>query len=126
MRTDLPSSTPFDAGVLDFVVGHRTRFLTSLCESLSWLGSTMTLTVIVIVAGALFAAFRLWRSALMVWLGSVTGYWLMVVLKNTIARDRPHNRADKAAARLASAAHEQRSPRGIAQRRVCPVVVPWL
>ncbi len=89
MRTDLPSSTPVDAGVLDFIVGHRSGALTSLCEGLSWLGSTMTLTVIVIVAGAVFAAFRLWRSAVMVWLGSVTGYWLMVVLKGAIARDRP-------------------------------------
>lgn len=89
MPTDLPSSTPFDTGVLDFVVDNRTGFWTTLCEGLSWLGSTVTLTVIAVVAGALFAAFRLWRSALMVWLGSVTGYWLMIVLKGGIGRDRP-------------------------------------
>lgn len=100
MRTDLPSSTPFDAGVLDFVVGHRTGFLTTVCEGLSQLGSTMTLTVIVVVAGALFAACRLWRSAAMVWLGSVTGYWLMIVLKGAIARDRPPEEL-----RLVHAAH---------------------
>ncbi|GAB10360.1 hypothetical protein GOARA_056_01080 [Gordonia araii NBRC 100433] len=83
------TALPADAEVLDFVVDNRTGFWTSVSHVFSWIGSTGTLTAVVIIASLLFAAYRQWRSAAMVLLGSATAYWLMATLKSSIDRDRP-------------------------------------
>ncbi|MFT4200369.1 phosphatase PAP2 family protein [Gordonia sp. (in: high G+C Gram-positive bacteria)] len=90
LAASIPLATPpIDIGVLDLAVGSRSGFWTSVAESLSWLGSTKVLTVIVVVAAVAFAAFRQWRSAAMVLFGSWIAYWLMLLLKRVIDRDRP-------------------------------------
>ena len=80
---------PVDHEVLEFVVDNRSGFWTSVAHGLSWVGSTLTLTLIVITAAAVFALFRHWRSAAMVLLGSLTAYLVMIGLKGAIDRDRP-------------------------------------
>ncbi|GED96912.1 phosphatase PAP2 family protein [Gordonia crocea] len=95
------ASTGVDGGILDFVIDNRNGFATSLAHGLSWLGSTATLTVVAVVAGFVFAAFSQRRAAAMVWLGSLSAYFLMILLKGWIDRDRP-----PAPDRLAQVAHQ--------------------
>lgn len=80
---------PADHEVLDFVVDNRSGLWTSLSHALSWVGSTLTLTLVVVVASAVFAGYRQWRIAAMVLLGSWSAYFLMLLLKGWINRDRP-------------------------------------
>lgn len=92
---------PIDRGMLDLAVDIRSGFWTSVAEALSWLGSISVLTVIVIAASAVFAAFGRWRSAAAVLFGSWSAYWLMIGLKALFDRDRP-----PVSARLIHASHQ--------------------
>ena len=84
------NSARLDPGVLSFFVGHRTPWLTSLAQILTWLGSGFVLWPVVIAAGlGLWWWRRQWLTAILPALslaGAGAGSWLTEVL---VRRPRP-------------------------------------
>jgi len=83
-------SARLDPGVLRFVTGHRTAWLTSLARAVTWLGSGYVLWPVVIVAGAaLWWWRREWLAAVLpaAALAGAAGWSLLA--KAQVARSRP-------------------------------------
>jgi membrane-associated phospholipid phosphatase len=79
-----------DPRVLAFFVGHRTPWLTGLARALTWLGSSIVLWPVVIVAGlGLWRWRRRWRPAVLPAL-ALAGAWAGgLLIKGLVARPRP-------------------------------------
>jgi undecaprenyl-diphosphatase len=79
-----------DPRVLAFVIGHRAPWLTSLAKVLTWLGSTLVLWPVVVVAGlALWRWRRLWLPAVLPAL-ALAGAWAgSLLIKGLVGRPRP-------------------------------------
>lgn len=81
--------TGFDIEVYHVVTDHRTQPWIAVARTLTWLGNTLVLTVAVLLVVAALAAARRFGPALMVAAGSLTGYLLMIGLKDFFGRQRP-------------------------------------
>lgn len=78
-----------DHDITDWVVDHRIDFLDGPFHVITTVGNTLSMTIIAIVAGVLFARARRRSQAWLIVIGSATGYLVMVGLKHLFARDRP-------------------------------------
>ena len=83
-----------DHDITDWVVDHRLDWLEIPFQVTTTVGNTLSMTVIAIVAGLLFARSDRRSQAWLIVIGSATGYFVMVGLKHLFARDRPP-RADR-------------------------------
>jgi membrane-associated phospholipid phosphatase len=79
-----------DPRVLASVIGHRTPWLTSLAKVLTWLGSTLVLWPVVVVAGlGLWRWRRRWLPAVLPAL-ALAGAWAgSLLIKGLVGRPRP-------------------------------------
>ena len=79
-----------DARVLALVTGHRAAWLTSLARALTWLGSTLVLWPVVIIAGlGLWGWRRRWLPAVLPAL-ALAGAWAgSLLVKGLVGRPRP-------------------------------------
>jgi len=79
-----------DLRVLAFVTGHRVPWLTSLAKVLTWLGSTLVLWPVAIVAGlGLWRWRRRWLPAVLPAL-ALAGAWAgSLLIKGLVGRPRP-------------------------------------
>ncbi len=86
----------FDSGVIGVVQGWESPSVTRIAETLSAIGSTIGVIVIVAVVGILLAAMLGHRKELVLFGFSVGGAALLnTVLKSTFQRERPHVKSRK-------------------------------
>jgi membrane-associated phospholipid phosphatase len=80
----------YDPRVLAFVTGHRAPWLTSLAKVLTWLGSTVVLWPVAIIAGlGLWRWRRRWLPAVLPAL-ALAGAWAgSLLIKGLVGRPRP-------------------------------------
>src|SRR5262245_31659157 len=79
-----------DPRVLAFVAGHRAQWLTSLARALTWLGSTLVLWPVAIIAGVVLWRWRRhWLPAVLPAL-ALAGAWAgSLLIKGLTGRPRP-------------------------------------
>ncbi|WP_312870520.1 phosphatase PAP2 family protein [Gordonia asplenii] len=78
-----------DVDVYRWVTQHRGEPWISVARVLTLLGTTIVLTVLTLVVVLALAATRRCSTAVLVGVGSVSGYVLMVALKDVFGRERP-------------------------------------
>jgi len=83
-------STAFDVRLLDFVVGHRTAWLTGTMQLVTWLGSRWILAPLVILVGGFFVLHRRdWRPGSRLGAALVGGFGLHLLVRHFVERPRP-------------------------------------
>ena len=86
--TDYPT-VEFDERVRTVVQAHRTPALDQFFHTITWLGATSVLTVLVVATALLLAWRRSRRSALLAVLGPLVASFVILAAKHLFRRDRP-------------------------------------
>jgi membrane protein DedA with SNARE-associated domain/membrane-associated phospholipid phosphatase len=82
--------TRFDPRALDFVVDHRTRALTGLMKTVTWLGSSVViLPLLAMVVAYLLLRRRDWRGAAVVAAAYAGAFGWSTLVKSVVERPRP-------------------------------------
>ena len=79
----------FDHAISAALRGAGPAWLRRAMLDITVLGDATVLTLAVVGAGVLLLARRLWREALVLALASISGSWLVTIVKSLFARDRP-------------------------------------
>ncbi len=82
-------SVKFDTGVREFIHGYASEWLTQVMQIFAFLGSTVFLTVVSVLAISLFLFLRKMRSAVILAVVMVGAIILNNVLKVSFSRSRP-------------------------------------
>ncbi|GAB88725.1 phosphatase PAP2 family protein [Gordonia rhizosphera] len=78
-----------DQSITDAVIEARTPALSDIARVITTTGNTLALTAVVVVAVIALGVYRAYAAATLVAVGSLTGYLLMIGLKQFFARPRP-------------------------------------
>ncbi|HYV58139.1 MAG TPA: phosphatase PAP2 family protein [Candidatus Nitrosopolaris sp.] len=82
--------TAFDVRLLDFVVDHRTGWLTGIMRIVTWLGSRWILAPLIILVGGFFVLRRRdWRPGTRLAAALVGGFGVHMFVRHFVERPRP-------------------------------------
>jgi hypothetical protein len=86
---DRDGATGIDTTTMDWVVPHRTGWLTPIAKAISDLGDTTTMAAVAVAACAWFAYRRRWPQFLLTGIATAGAGLIVVVLKAVVGRQRP-------------------------------------
>ncbi|WP_196814663.1 phosphatase PAP2 family protein [Nocardia sp. BMG111209] len=86
---DRDGATGIDATTLDWVIPHRTGWLTAIAKTISDLGDTTTMAAVAIAACAWFAYRRRWPQFLLTGVAAAGAGIIVLALKTIVGRQRP-------------------------------------
>ncbi|MFT4044937.1 MAG: phosphatase PAP2 family protein [Gordonia sp. (in: high G+C Gram-positive bacteria)] len=78
-----------DRAITDWVVAHRAQPWTCFAYAVTVLGNTVTLGIIAVIAAVVFARGRHVAEAMLMLAGPVSGYLVMIGVKQLFSRPRP-------------------------------------
>ncbi|WP_194290904.1 phosphatase PAP2 family protein [Nocardia aurantia] len=86
---DRDGMTEIDATTLDWLIPHRTGWLTAVAKAISDLGDTPTMAAVAVAACAWFAYRRRWPQFLLTGVAAAGAGIIVLALKTIVGRQRP-------------------------------------